>query len=230
MTAKLEPASTPGGGHPDGAIPPHEQPHKGGRVEPGSPDWNDASTRDSGRRYGDGGASESGGTPARSPSRSVKRNAFAKGSEAARLAGAKGGRATAERRRRERERSGLDAYLELVDSDPDSWARSMMRSSNALAHARLVELARSARRERVEVREQELDEREAELAEREQAWEMSSYMAEVDERERDRVVAERDALRAEVAELERARDELRSAILAEADAAGMEPDEEDEGS
>lgn len=122
---------------------------------------------------------------------------------------------TAERRRRARERSGLDAYLELVDSDPDSWARSMMRSSNALAHARLVELARSARRDRVEVREQELDEREAELAEREQAWEMSSYMAEIEERER-------DALRAEVAELERARDELRSAILAEADAAGME--------
>ncbi len=65
-----------------------------------------------------------------------------------------------------RDEFGLDAYRELVDRDPDGWARRMMQSSNAMAHAEILRLAQAARESRVAEREQELDEREVELDER----------------------------------------------------------------
>ena len=124
-------------------------------------------------------------------------------------AGRKGGIASGLARRKKRERTWEDALTELLDRAPDEIARRLAASGNSIALIEAIKLAAQRKTARVRARERELDERESKVrvAERD--------LAAFDEWERaaDQRYAKRQA---EIAELERRRDDLRAAIDAEA--------------
>jgi hypothetical protein len=138
-------------------------------------------------------------------------------------AGRKGGLASGEARRKRRDRGWHDAFVELVDAKPDEFAAGLFGAGNAMARVRALELAQTAKDARLRQRQKELDRQDREL--RERAREVARREHRMDEEWPTWLeMTERESARieAEVADLERMRDELRAAIEAEAEAADME--------
>ena len=135
--------------------------------------------------------------------------------------GRRGGLASAAARRKRRDRAWFDTYLESVDAAPAEFAAGLLASGNAMAKVKALELAQTAKRERLRAREAELDKREAEVSKRERTAESTAQWLEVTRREYERVTAEVD-------ELKILRDELRVAIAREADAHDFELREDED--
>jgi hypothetical protein len=129
-------------------------------------------------------------------------------------------KAAAEKRRAES--SWEFEYARLVDEDPRATARKMFSLSNGYAWIEGFKLAQAARQARLREREVAVLAREREASTRErrleslEGWE-ATYRHELEE------------LHGEVVELERSRDDLRRAIEAEAEQAGFELADDDQG-
>lgn len=123
--------------------------------------------------------------------------------------GRAGGKASGEARRKKRDRTWDQAFLDLADAKPDEFAERLFSSGNGMVHVKALELAQSAAQARLRAHRVELDEREKRVAQAERDAEWWAAWAQASR-------AEYDAIQQEIAELKQQRDDLRAAISREA--------------